>query len=115
MRPLDGIRVVDLTRFLAGPYCTQELGDFGADVIKIEPRAGDPSRYQSLRPDLVGDSYFFAAANRNKRSVTVDVRTEAGREVVRRLAHRADVFVENFRPGVPERLGFGSEPLRTDH
>ena len=115
MRPLDGFRVVDLTRFLAGPYCTQELGDFGADVIKIEARDGDPSRYQSLRPDLVGDSYFFAAANRNKRSVTIDVRMEAGREIIRRLARRADVVVENFRPGVADRLGLGSETLRADN
>ena len=79
MRPLDGIRVVDLTRFLAGPYCTQELGDFGADVIKIEPLDGDGTRYQTLRPDLLGNSYFFAAANRNKRSVTIEVRKEADR------------------------------------
>jgi crotonobetainyl-CoA:carnitine CoA-transferase CaiB-like acyl-CoA transferase len=115
VRPLDGVRVVDLTRFLAGPYCTQELGDFGADVIKIEPREGDGTRNQTLRPDLVGNSYFFAAANRNKRSVAVDVRTEAGREIVLRLTQRADVFVENFRPGVMERLGLGPELLLTRH
>jgi len=115
MRPLDGIRVVDLTRFLAGPYCTQELGDFGADIIKIEARDGDPSRYQTLRPELEGDSYFFAAANRNKRSVTVDVRTETGREIIRRLVRGADVFVENFRPGVMERLGLGPQTLRTEN
>ncbi len=115
MGPLDGIRVVDLTRFLAGPYCTQELGDFGADVIKIEARDGDPSRDQTLRPDLLGDSYFFAAANRNKRSVTVDVRTEAGREIVHRLVRGADVFVENFRPEVAERLGLGPQALRAEN
>jgi crotonobetainyl-CoA:carnitine CoA-transferase CaiB-like acyl-CoA transferase len=112
VRPLDGIRVVDLTRFLAGPYCTQELGDFGADVIKIEPYEGDGTRYQTLRPDLTGNSYFFAAANRNKRSVAVDVRTEAGKEIVLRLAERADVLVENFRPGVMERLGLGPDLLQ---
>ncbi len=115
MRPLEGIRVVDLTRFLAGPYCTQELGDFGADVIKIEPREGDGTRNQTLRPDLLGNSYFFAAANRNKRSVAIDVRTEAGREIVLRLIDRADVLVENFRPGVMERLGLGPDPLRARH
>jgi CoA:oxalate CoA-transferase len=115
VRPLDGIRVVDLTRFLAGPYCTQELGDFGADVIKIEPREGDGTRNQTLRPDLVGNSYFFAAANRNKRSAAVDVRTEAGRAIVLRLTARADVFVENFRPGVMERLGLGPDLLRERH
>jgi len=115
MRPLDGIRVVDLTRFLAGPYCTQELGDFGADVIKIEPLDGDGTRYQTLRPDLLGNSYFFAAANRNKRSVAIDVRKEAGKEIVLRLARRADVFVENFRPGVTDRLGLGEASLRKDN
>ncbi len=115
MRPLDGVRVVDLTRFLAGPFCTMELGDFGADVVKIEPLDGDHSRYQSLRADLVGNSYFFAAANRNKRSVTVDTRTEGGREILLRLIRRADVLVENFRPGVMERLGLGYAALRDEN
>jgi CoA:oxalate CoA-transferase len=115
LHPLDGVRVVDLTRFLAGPYCTQELGDFGADVVKIEPLEGDGTRYQSRRPDLLGNSYFFAAANRNKRSITADVRTDAGAEIVRRLARRADVLVENFRPGVMERLGLGAEALQVDN
>jgi crotonobetainyl-CoA:carnitine CoA-transferase CaiB-like acyl-CoA transferase len=111
MQPLNGIRVVDLTRFLAGPFCTQELGDFGADIVKIEPLDGDHSRYQSLRKDLLGNSYFFAAANRSKRSVTVDITTRAGREIVRRLARQADVVIENFRPGVMERLGLGVRTL----
>jgi crotonobetainyl-CoA:carnitine CoA-transferase CaiB-like acyl-CoA transferase len=115
MGPLDGIRVVDLTRFLAGPYCTQELGDFGADVVKVEPLDGDGTRYQTLRPDLLGNSYFFAAANRNKRSITIDVRKALGREIVLRLARRADVFVENFRPGVTDRLGLGYEILRNEN
>ncbi len=112
MLPLEGVRIVDLTRFLAGPFCTMELGDFGADVIKVEPLDGDPSRYQSLRPDLVGNSYFFAAANRNKRSIAVDTKTDAGREIVRRLIRGADVVMENFRPGVMERLGLGARVLR---
>jgi CoA:oxalate CoA-transferase len=115
VRPLEGIRVVDLTRFLAGPYCTQELGDYGADIIKIEPREGDGTRNQTLRPDLLGNSYFFAAANRNKRSIALDVRTEAGREIALRLTERADVLVENFRPGVMERLGLGPDLLRARH
>jgi crotonobetainyl-CoA:carnitine CoA-transferase CaiB-like acyl-CoA transferase len=110
--PLTGIRIVDLTRFLAGPFCTQELGDFGADVVKIEPLDGDPSRRQTLRPELVGNSYFFAGANRSKRSIALDVTKPAGREVVLRLARRADVVIENFRPGVMERLGFGARTLR---
>ncbi len=112
MLPLEGIRVIDLTRFLAGPYCTMELGDFGADVIKVEPLDGDHSRYQTLRRDLVGNSYFFAAANRNKRSITVNLTTEDGREIVRRLARGGDVVIENFRPGVMDRLGLGARALR---
>jgi crotonobetainyl-CoA:carnitine CoA-transferase CaiB-like acyl-CoA transferase len=115
MRPLDGIRIVDLTRFLAGPFCTQDLGDFGADVIKIEPLEGDHSRNQTLRPNLVGNSYFFAAANRSKRSIALDVTKPEGREVVWRLARRADVVIENFRPGVMDRLGFGAEALRKEN
>ncbi len=115
MLPLDGVRVVDLTRFLAGPFCTMELGDFGADVVKVEPLDGDPSRYQTLRPDLVGNSYFFAAANRNKRSITVDMKADAGREIIRRLSRRADVVIENFRPGVMERLGLGAPALREEN
>jgi crotonobetainyl-CoA:carnitine CoA-transferase CaiB-like acyl-CoA transferase len=115
MRPLEGIRVIDLTRFLAGPFCTMELGDFGADVVKVEPLEGDHSRYQSLRADLMGNSYFFVAANRSKRSITVDVRTEAGQEIIRRLAGRADIFIENFRPGVMDRLGLGARALQAEN
>jgi len=115
MFPLQGIRVVDLTRFLAGPFCTQELGDFGADVIKIEPLDGDHSRYQTLRKDLLGNSYFFIAANRSKRSITIDTRAAAGRDIIRRLARNADVVIHNFRPGVMERLGLGIETLREDN
>jgi crotonobetainyl-CoA:carnitine CoA-transferase CaiB-like acyl-CoA transferase len=112
MGPLTGIRIVDLTRFLAGPFCTQELGDFGADVVKIEPLDGDHSRQQTLRPELIGNSYFFAGANRSKRSMALDVTKPAGRDIVLRLARRADVVIENFRPGVMERLGFGTRTLR---
>jgi len=115
MLPLDGIRVADLTRFLAGPFCTMELGDFGADVVKVEPLEGDHSRVQSLRADLMGNSYFFAGANRNKRSITVDFTTDHGKEILQRLARRADVLVENFRPGVMERLGLGSDALRREN
>jgi len=115
MLPLEGVRVVDLTRFLAGPYCTMELGDHGADVIKIEPLEGDHTRRQTLRPDLVGNSYFFAAANRSKRSVTLDFTMEDGKEVVRRLARTADIVIENFRPGVMERLGLGARGLRAEN
>ncbi|HLN13046.1 MAG TPA: CoA transferase [bacterium] len=112
MLPLEGVRVVDLTRFLAGPFCTMELGDYGADVIKIEPLDGDHTRTQTLRPDLVGNSYFFAAANRSKRSVTIDFTTAEGKEIIRRLASTADVVIENFRPGVMDRLGLSARSLR---
>lgn len=115
MLPLEGIRIVDLTRFLAGPYCTMELADFGAEVIKVEPLEGDHSRYQTLRPDLVGNSYFFAAANRNKRSIAINLSVAEGREIVRRLASNADVVIENFRPGVMARMGLGAHVLREEN
>jgi succinate--hydroxymethylglutarate CoA-transferase len=105
MKPLDGVRVADFTRLYAGPFCTMLLGDLGADVVKIEePRAGDPIRAQGP-PFHHGQGMSFLAANRNKRSVAVDVRKPEGREIARALALRADVVVENFRPGVMERLG----------
>ena len=107
---LGGIRVVDLTRYIPGPYCTMLLGDLGADVIKIEePPIGDPTR---AVPPAVGEtSAVFGALNRNKRSIAVDIRSEAGAAVVRRLAEGADVFVEAFRPGVLGRRGLGSLEL----
>ncbi|HSK96589.1 MAG TPA: CoA transferase [Euzebyales bacterium] len=102
--PLQQMRVLDLTRFLTGPYCTMVLGDMGADVVKIErPRVGDDTR--RLGPHHNGESYCFAMVNRNKRSVGLDVSTPRGREVLLALAGTADVVVENFRPGVTERLG----------
>src|SRR3970282_1106782 len=94
--PLEGIRVLDLTRALAGPYCTMFLGDLGAEVAKIEqPQVGDDTR--GWGPPFVGDeSAYFLAINRNKKSVTIDIKSERGVGLVRRLAGRADVFVENF-------------------
>jgi crotonobetainyl-CoA:carnitine CoA-transferase CaiB-like acyl-CoA transferase len=103
--PLSGTRVVDLTRALAGPYCTLLLGDMGADVIKIElPGSGDETR-QWGPPFLAGESSYFMSVNRNKRSVTLDLKSPAGREALKRLTESADVLVENFRPGTMERLG----------
>jgi crotonobetainyl-CoA:carnitine CoA-transferase CaiB-like acyl-CoA transferase len=103
--PLSGTRVVDLTRALAGPYCTLLLGDLGADVIKIElPGSGDETR-QWGPPFLAGESSYFMSVNRNKRSVTLDLKSAAGREALKRLTESADVLVENFRPGTMERLG----------
>jgi crotonobetainyl-CoA:carnitine CoA-transferase CaiB-like acyl-CoA transferase len=110
--PLSGIRVVDLTRALAGPYCTLLLGDMGADVVKIElPATGDETR-QWGPPFIAGESSYFMSVNRNKRSVTLDLKSEAGLEVLRRLTSSADVLVENFRPGTMERLGLGYEQAR---
>jgi crotonobetainyl-CoA:carnitine CoA-transferase CaiB-like acyl-CoA transferase len=109
-QPLADIRVVDLTRILAGPFCSMILGDLGADVIKVEsPGAGDHVRTQG---EIVeGLSWYFAAFNRNKRSVTLDLRTQAGRDVLARMLRTADVLVENYRPGVLAQMGFTPERL----
>ena len=116
---LSGITVIDLTRVLAGPYCTQLLGDLGADVIKIErPGTGDDTR--KFAPPFVADdqgnetseSAYYMSANRNKRSVAVDITTDAGRDIVRRLALDADVLVENFKTGNLAKYGLGYEDLK---
>jgi succinate--hydroxymethylglutarate CoA-transferase len=110
--PLSGVRVVDLTRALSGPFCTMLLGDQGADVVKIErPVVGDDTRRQS-NPMVGSENSAFLAVNRNKRSVVVDLRSPAGVEVVRRLVAVSDVVVENFRPGKAEEMGLGYERLR---
>jgi crotonobetainyl-CoA:carnitine CoA-transferase CaiB-like acyl-CoA transferase len=102
--PLHGIRVVDLTRALAGPYCTLLLGDMGADVIKVElPGSGDETR-QWGPPFLDGEASYFLSVNRNKRSVTLDLKSADGLEALKALTQQADVLVENFRPGTMERL-----------
>jgi crotonobetainyl-CoA:carnitine CoA-transferase CaiB-like acyl-CoA transferase len=103
--PLAGIRVLDLTRALAGPYCSLLLGDMGADVIKVElPGTGDETRGWGP-PFLEGESSYFMSVNRNKRSVVLDLKSDSGRDVARRLAQSSDVLVENFRPGTMDRLG----------
>jgi crotonobetainyl-CoA:carnitine CoA-transferase CaiB-like acyl-CoA transferase len=103
--PLSGTRVVDLTRALAGPYCTLLLGDMGADVIKIElPGSGDETR-QWGPPFVAGESSYFMSINRNKRSVTLDLKSDGGLAALKRLSQSADVLVENFRPGTMDRLG----------
>jgi len=107
---LAGVRVVDLTRYIPGPYCTMLLGDLGADVIKVEePPIGDPVR--AVPPAVDGESALHAALNRSKRSVVVDIRQEAGASVVRRLAAKADVFIEAYRPGALDRRGLGADLL----
>jgi crotonobetainyl-CoA:carnitine CoA-transferase CaiB-like acyl-CoA transferase len=105
--PLDGIVVLDLTRVLSGPYCTMLLADLGARVIKVEqPRKGDDTR--AWGPPFVGaESAYFLSINRNKESLTLNFKEERGRALLGRLIERADVLVENFRPGTMERLGFG--------
>lgn len=111
-------RVIDFTRVLAGPWATQILGDQGFDVIKIEAPEGDETR--SFLPVMTegpgaGESVYFACTNRNKRSVVVDLKSADGRDLVRRLVRTADVLVENFRPGVMDRLGLGDDVLRAEN
>ena len=115
MSPLDGIRVVDLSRVVSGPYCTMTLADMGADVIKIEePGRGDESRAFGP-PFLGGESPYFLSINRNKRSCTVNLKCEDGRAILHRLVARADVVVQNFRPGAVERLGLDYDSLAPRH
>jgi crotonobetainyl-CoA:carnitine CoA-transferase CaiB-like acyl-CoA transferase len=108
--PLSGLRVVDLTRILAGPFCSMLLGDMGAEVIKVEPPGeGDPIRQQGTIVE--GLSWYFAQFNRNKKSITLDLYAEEGKAILARLLERADVLVENYRPGVLARMGFGEARL----
>jgi CoA:oxalate CoA-transferase len=109
--PLSGIRIVDLTRILAGPFCTMMLADMGAEVVKIEtPGQGDPLRGQGVIRD--GLSWYFAAFNRNKKSVTLNLRNDEGRAALARLIERSDVLVENYRPGVLTAMGFDEARLK---
>jgi crotonobetainyl-CoA:carnitine CoA-transferase CaiB-like acyl-CoA transferase len=111
---LDGFRVVDLTQGLCGPFCAMQLGDGGADVIKIEPLAGDFSR--KLGPPFVGDeSAVFLSLNRNKKSVALNLDQSEGRELLKSLVQKADVVVEDFGPGTAARMGLGYEELRRDN
>lgn len=112
MRPLQGLRVIDLTRVLSGPYCTMHLGDLGAEVIKVEqPGKGDDTR--AFAPPYQGsEAAYFLSVNRNKKSITLDMKTTRGKEVLWRLVEKGDVLVENFRPGAMDRLGFGYEDVR---
>ena len=109
--PLADLRVLDLTKVLAGPLCTQYLGDLGADVIKVEPcDGGDDTR--SWPPLTNGDGAVFLSANRNKRSVAIDLKTPGGKAVIMRLVDKADILVESYRKGAMERLGLGYEELK---
>jgi crotonobetainyl-CoA:carnitine CoA-transferase CaiB-like acyl-CoA transferase len=109
--PLTGIKVLDLTRVVSGPFCTMLLADFGADVIKVEAPAGDPTRVTGM----VGsgpENPYYVNLNRNKRVITINLKAEAGKDIVRKMAAEADVVVENFRPGVLDRLGLGYQDLK---
>lgn len=108
--PLAGVRVLDLTRVLSGPFATLLLADLGADIWKVEhPHGGDETRH--IEPTNLGESHYFMAVNRNKQSVAIDLKDPRGRDLALGLARRADILVENFRPGVAERLGLGFEDV----
>jgi crotonobetainyl-CoA:carnitine CoA-transferase CaiB-like acyl-CoA transferase len=108
--PLEGLKVVDLTRVLAGPFCAMLLGDMGADVIKVEePQLGDDAR--GWAPNVGDWSAYFLGVNRSKRSLALDLKSPAGSDVLRRLLAKADVFIENFKPGSLDKLGFGYEAM----
>lgn len=112
MLALKGLTVLDVTQVMAGPYCTMLLGDMGADVIKVEPLEGDPTR-RALRTTVPGkDSSGFVQLNRNKRSLALDLKAEGAKAILHRLIRSADVLVENGRPGVAQRLGYGYEEAR---
>jgi crotonobetainyl-CoA:carnitine CoA-transferase CaiB-like acyl-CoA transferase len=111
--PLSGVRVLDLTAVVSGPYATMFLADQGADVLKIEPISGDGTRRSRNLIDAAGEfSALFVSCNRGKRSLSIDIKSETGREVLAKLASQADVLVQNFRPGTMERLGLGHKELR---
>ena len=109
---LDGVRVLDLSQFEAGPSCTEALAWLGAEVVKIEnPKGGEPGRTLGSGPQPGADAYYFMIYNANKKSATIDLKSERGLQLVKEMANRADVFVENFAPGAIERLGLGWEVL----
>ncbi len=110
--PLEGIRVIDLSRIVVGPYCTMVLGDMGADVIKVEtPGTGDETRMWGP-PFAGGESAYYISLNKNKRSLTLNIKKEKGKEILRKLIAQSDVLIENYRLGTLEKLGFGYESLK---
>ena len=109
--PLEGLRVIDLTQAMAGPMASMLLGDLGAEIIKVEPPSGDQTRSWAP-PYINGMSAYFLSANRNKRSIVLDLKSEGGKEVLGRLVRTADVLIENFRPGTLAKLGFDYETVR---
>jgi formyl-CoA transferase len=114
-QPLSGIKVLDLSRVLAGPYCSMMLGDMGADVIKVElPNLGDDTRHWGP-PEAGGEAAYYLCVNRNKRSMTVNMKTPEGREIIRRLALQSDILIENYKVGTLTKMGLSYEDLRSDH
>ena len=108
MGALDGIRIIDLTQAMSGPFATVLLGDLGAEIIKVEPPEGDQTRSWAP-PYMNGLSSYFMSTNRNKKSISIDLKTPQGKEILRKLIENSDVLVENFRPGVMQKLGFSRE------
>jgi crotonobetainyl-CoA:carnitine CoA-transferase CaiB-like acyl-CoA transferase len=108
--PLEGVRVLDLTNVMAGPYCAMVLGDMGAEVVKVESFEGDTSR--RFEPQINGESYCFAVLNRNKKSIAIDLKAPRGKAIVTALAAKSDVVMENFRPGVVRKLGLDYDSLK---
>lgn len=110
LKPLEKLRVLDLTRVLSGPFCTMMLADLGAEVIKIEAPTGDDSRGNP--PFINGESTYFMSLNRGKRSIAINLKTEQGKDILRRMVPQADVLVENFRPGTMDKLGLGYDSIK---
>src|SRR3982750_1685085 len=115
MSALQGIRVLDLGTFLAGPHCATILGEFGAEVIKVEPPAAGDSMRRLGTDTECGDTLLWLSEGRNKKCVTVDLRKQEGRALVRRLAANSDIVIENFRPGTLEKWGLAYDDLRRDN
>jgi crotonobetainyl-CoA:carnitine CoA-transferase CaiB-like acyl-CoA transferase len=115
MGALDGVRVLDLSRVLAGPLCTQMLADHGADVIKVEPPLGDETRLFGPPFNADGDAAYFSAVNRGKRALSLDLGKPEGQAVLARLIENADVLIENFLPGTMDKWGLGYDVLAPRH
>lgn len=111
MKPLQGVKVIDLTRILSGPYCTMLLADMGADVVKIEPPQGDDTRTWGP-PFIETESAYFLSVNRNKKSFVLNLKTDEGKKILLDLVKSADIVVENFRPGTMKKLGIDYEVLK---
>ena len=108
--PLEGVKILDFSRVLAGPYATMILGELGAEVIKVEPPKGDETR--SWAPFIDGESVYYMSINRNKKSIAIDLKSDEGREIIYKLVRDSDIVIENFRPGVAEKLGIDYNTLK---